>query len=71
MDGSIPWIEKYRPNDMNELILDEHVDKQIKVFLQDRQNVHLIITGLPGIGKTSSVRCLAKKFWVKIYKPGI
>src|SRR4029077_18899665 len=30
-------------------------------FLQDRKNVHLIITGLPGIGKTTTVRCIAKR----------
>jgi replication factor C subunit 2/4 len=61
MENSIPWIEKYRPAKIEDIILDEHVEQQIKIFLQDRQNVHLIITGLPGIGKTSTVRCIAKK----------
>ena len=61
MDNSIPWTEKYRPANIDDIILDEYVEKQVKIFLQDRQNVHLIITGLPGIGKTSTVRCIAKK----------
>lgn len=61
MENSIPWIEKYRPANIEDIILDEHVEQQIKIFLQDRDNVHLIITGLPGIGKTSTVRCIAKK----------
>lgn len=61
MENSIPWIEKYRPANIEDIILDEHVAQQINIFLQDRENVHLIITGLPGIGKTSTVRCIAKK----------
>ena len=61
MDNSIPWTEKYRPTNIDDIIFDEYIEKQIKVYLQDRKNVHLIITGLPGIGKTTTVRCIAKK----------
>lgn len=61
MKNSIPWIEKYRPSQIEDIILDENVSNQIKIFLDDRQDVHLIITGLPGIGKTSTVRCIARK----------
>ncbi|AYV85039.1 MAG: putative replication factor C small subunit [Satyrvirus sp.] len=61
MQNSVPWIEKYRPTDIGDIILDEKIEQQIKIFFENRENVHLIITGLPGVGKTSSVRCLAKK----------
>jgi replication factor C subunit 2/4 len=61
MEKSIPWTEKYRPKDISNIILDEYILQQINIFLMDRENVHLIITGVPGIGKTSSVRCIAKK----------
>src|SRR5207253_5369391 len=61
MDHSIPWIEKYRPAELDDLVLDEQIQQQLKIFLMDRENVHLIITGAPGLGKTSSVRCIAKK----------
>ncbi|XWV26269.1 putative replication factor C small subunit [Tupanvirus soda lake] len=61
MENSIPWTEKYRPTNIEDIILDEHVEQQIKIFLEDQKNVHLIITGLPGIGKTTTVRCIAKK----------
>jgi len=61
MENSIPWIEKHRPANIEDIILGETIQQQIKIFLQDRQNVHLIITGPPGIGKTSTVRCIAKK----------
>jgi replication factor C subunit 2/4 len=61
MENSIPWTEKYRPTNIEDIILDKNVEQQIKIFLQDRENVHLIITGLPGIGKTTTVRCIAKR----------
>lgn len=58
---TIPWMEKYRPNNFEDIILNEQTEKQIKIYFQNRQNSHLIITGLPGIGKTTTVRCIAKK----------
>lgn len=61
MENSIPWIEKYRPKDLEDIILDENIEHQIKIFLMDHKNVHLILTGNPGIGKTSTVKCIAKK----------
>ncbi|AAV50664.1 putative replication factor C small subunit [Acanthamoeba castellanii mimivirus] len=61
MTNSIPWIEKYRPVNIDDVIIDDNISKQINIFLQDRENVHLIITGSPGVGKTSTVRCIAKE----------
>lgn len=60
-EHSIPWIEKYRPSNIEDIIFDKQIEQQINIFLQDKENVHLIITGLPGVGKTSTVRCIAKK----------
>lgn len=59
--NSIPWIEKYRPHNIEDLILDNQIVEQIKFFVKNIENLHLIITGSPGIGKTSTVRCIAKK----------
>ncbi len=61
MEKSIPWIEKYRPKNISDIVLDEYILQQINIFLLDRENVHLLITGVPGIGKTTTVRCIAKK----------
>jgi len=61
MENSIPWTEKYRPKCINDIILDKFVEQQVRIFLEDRKNIHLIITGLPGIGKTTTVRCIAKE----------
>lgn len=61
MEASIPWIEKYRPTNFDDLVLDEDILKQLEIFMKNKPGVHLIITGCPGIGKTSTVKCIAKK----------
>jgi replication factor C subunit 2/4 len=61
MNCSIPWIEKYRPEKIEDIIFDQQVEQQIKIFIENRENVHLIMTGSPGVGKTSTARCIAKK----------
>jgi replication factor C subunit 2/4 len=61
MESSIPWIEKYRPGTMEELVMDDRTKQLISILVENRKNIHLIITGFPGVGKTSTVKCIAKK----------
>jgi replication factor C subunit 2/4 len=56
-----PWIEKYRPVNLKDVILDPLVYKKILVYIQNRNLNHLIITGTPGIGKTTTAICIAKE----------
>lgn len=61
MHNSTPWIEKYRPSELDDIIMDPNIKKIIDVLIHNRGNTHMIITGPPGIGKTSTVRCIARK----------
>jgi len=60
MDYSIPWIEKYRPTNISDVMMDEQTRNLITGLITNRKNMHIILTGLPGVGKTSTVKCIAK-----------
>lgn len=61
MENSNVWTEKYRPQDIDEIVIDSWIREKISLFLGTRKNMHLIITGQQGIGKTTTVRCIARK----------
>lgn len=67
-----PWIEKYRPTEIDELVLDEGTLNKIKKFIEDKNMPNIIITGSPGIGKTTTILCIAKNLLgKKYYKNGV
>jgi replication factor C subunit 2/4 len=64
----IPFIEKYRPNDFNDLILPISMQYKIANIIESKTLPNIIITGSPGTGKTSTILCLAKKVLGNDYK---
>lgn len=62
MKGTIPWIQKYRPTKVEDIILDESMKAYVEAFIQtkDKQK-NLIFTGDPGVGKTTVAKCLVKE----------
>lgn len=66
-----PWIEKYRPMEISELVLDDSTLNKIKKMIDDKNMPNIIITGSPGIGKTTTILCIAKKLLGKYYKQGV
>ncbi|XP_043670890.1 replication factor C subunit 5 isoform X1 [Vespula pensylvanica] len=62
---NLPWVEKYRPKKLEELISHEEILKTIKKFIDENQLPHLLLYGPPGTGKTSTILACAKK----LYKP--
>ena len=63
----IPWIEKYRPKHIDDLLLEENTLVKIKKFIKDKDMPNLIIPGTPGIGKTTTIKCIARE----LYGPNI
>jgi replication factor C subunit 2/4 len=59
----IPWVEKYRPKESNEIILDPFIKQKIDKILETKSIPNMIITGEPGTGKTSTIICLAKEIY--------
>ncbi len=56
----IPWIEKYRPQSMNDIYHQEHITDILKASMDTGNLPHLLFYGHPGTGKTSTILALAK-----------
>ena len=56
----LPWIEKYRPKNIEDIILDEGTLTKIKRIIAQKDMPNMIITGIPGIGKTTTIKCMAR-----------
>lgn len=55
----MPWLEKYRPTLMKEIVGNEETISRLKVIAKHGNVPNLIISGPPGCGKTTSIHCLA------------
>lgn len=55
----LPWTEKYRPKNIEDVILDTNILQKIRKIIHDKNMQSIIITGVPGIGKTTTIKCIA------------
>jgi replication factor C subunit 2/4 len=55
-----PWVEKYRPMRLSEVVGNEHTVERLKVIAEEGNLPNIIISGPPGTGKTTSIMCLAR-----------
>lgn len=60
MNSQLPWIEKYRPKTLDDIIGNQCANQQLKNIVSSGNIPHLLLSGVPGTGKTTSVICLAK-----------
>lgn len=59
---SIPWVEKYRPDIFDDIILDNNNRELFKNILERNHFPNLLLHGPPGIGKTTTIINLINKF---------
>ena len=62
---NLPWVEKYRPNALDELISHEDIIGTIRKFISQDKLPHLLFYGPPGTGKTSTILACAKEIYSK------
>jgi replication factor C subunit 2/4 len=67
IDIKIPWIEKYRPKNSKEILLEPFIKQKIEKILETKSIPNMIITGEPGTGKTSTILFLAKQIYGEKY----
>jgi replication factor C subunit 2/4 len=58
----LPWVEKHRPTNIDDVIVSDIIRTKIDKIIEDKNMPNIIITGEPGTGKTSTIKCIAKKF---------
>eukprot|EP00548_Thalassiothrix_antarctica_P013967 CAMPEP_0194165662 /NCGR_PEP_ID=MMETSP0154-20130528/1511_1 /TAXON_ID=1049557 /ORGANISM="Thalassiothrix antarctica, Strain L6-D1" /LENGTH=334 /DNA_ID=CAMNT_0038876163 /DNA_START=60 /DNA_END=1061 /DNA_ORIENTATION=- len=64
---SLPWVEKYRPLTLDEVVGNEDTIVRLQAIAEDGNMPNLILCGPPGTGKTTSVHALARQLLGKEY----
>jgi DNA polymerase III delta prime subunit len=61
------WVEKYRPQKIEDCILPDSIKKTFRDFLTAGEIPNLLLSGPPGIGKTTVAKALCKELGVDYY----
>ncbi|OCK98218.1 putative DNA replication factor C subunit Rfc3 [Cenococcum geophilum 1.58] len=62
-EDSLPWVEKYRPNTLDDVAGHQDILATINKFVESNRLPHLLLYGPPGTGKTSTVLALARRIY--------
>ena len=61
------WVEKYRPQKIEDCILPENIKKTFSEFLNKGEIPNMLLAGPPGIGKTTVAKALCNELGVDFY----
>ena len=61
------WVEKYRPQTIDDCILPKSTKKTFQDFLSKGEIPNMLLSGPPGIGKTTVAKCLCKQLGADYY----
>ena len=65
LNDFLPWVEKYRPKTIDEIISHDQNIETIKKLLIGDSLPHLLFHGSSGTGKTSTIMALSKEIYGK------
>lgn len=69
--SNLPWIEKYRPQTFEEIMGNEETTTRLSIFAKKGNVPNIIIAGPPGVGKTTTILCLAKILLGSAFKEAV
>jgi len=61
------WVEKYRPQTIEDCILPENIKKTFKDFLNTGEIPNMLLAGPPGVGKTTVAKALCNELGADFY----
>ncbi|KAM0755379.1 replication factor C subunit 3/5 [Meredithblackwellia eburnea MCA 4105] len=70
-DSTFPWVEKYRPVTLDDVVAHQSVIQTIDRFIQKSRVPHLLFYGPPGTGKTSTILAVARKIYQEAGEAGM
>ncbi|KAI9671173.1 MAG: hypothetical protein M1817_003680 [Caeruleum heppii] len=62
-EDSLPWVEKYRPDTLDDVAGHQDILATINKFVDSNRLPHLLLYGPPGTGKTSTILALARRIY--------
>jgi len=66
-NNTLPWVEKYRPHNLNEIVSHIDIISTLKQFINNRCLPHILFYGPPGTGKTSTIMACARELYGGYY----
>ena len=55
------WVEKYRPKTIEDCVLPEDLKSTFRKFVENKEIPNLLLTGGPGVGKTTVARAMLEQ----------
>lgn len=67
--SNIMWVEKYRPQKLDDVVNQDEIIGSIKSLLKNPQEMpHLLFSGSAGVGKTTVALCIARQLLGNYWK---
>jgi replication factor C subunit 2/4 len=67
-NDNTPWIEKYRPIAVDDILCDNYTLIKIKKIIETGDMPNIIITGIPGTGKTTTILSIVMNLYGENYE---
>ncbi|KAJ3866834.1 P-loop containing nucleoside triphosphate hydrolase protein [Lentinula novae-zelandiae] len=71
LNENLPWVEKYRPVTLNDVVSHKDITSTIEKFIEKNRLPHLLFYGPPGTGKTSTILAVARRIYGEEYRKQI
>jgi replication factor C small subunit len=57
------WVEKYRPDKIDEIVGQKEITKRLKTYVKARNLPNMLFAGAPGVGKTTAALALVRELF--------